>query len=188
MEYKINFMRKLNLDTLKQGQTGITPNVAAFLVEAAIYCLAENGHQPGVTLNIEGDFTESFKIYWTEEVTEQMRRAWKDTKEVTEYGATAIAALLVSALLDCEILSRTEQDEGVDYQIGNKNSIELNAQLEVSGIWSRTPQNTINIRVYRKLKKEENRKDKVPVYIIVTEFSQPKSKIIKYDGSNQTNT
>ena len=36
-------MRKLDLDSLKKGQSGITPSVAAFIIEAAIFCLHEMG-------------------------------------------------------------------------------------------------------------------------------------------------
>jgi len=34
-------MRKLNLDQLKLGQAGITPEVGSFMVQAAIVCLVE---------------------------------------------------------------------------------------------------------------------------------------------------
>ncbi|MEL6973430.1 MAG: hypothetical protein AAFO02_24960, partial [Bacteroidota bacterium] len=43
-----------------------------------------------------------------------------DQKEVTEYGATAIAALLLQKLTHYEILGRAEQEEGIDYYIGSR--------------------------------------------------------------------
>lgn len=88
-------MEKINLDQLKQGQKGITPIVAAFLVEAAIICLMRNGHQSGVTLKLEGDYEAHFELIWSDEMTAQMEKSWNDQREVTEYGATAIAALLL---------------------------------------------------------------------------------------------
>ena len=64
----------------------------------------------------------------------------------------------------------------------------LSLHLEVSDIWNRTPKNTVNVRVNEKIQRLRNKKNPVAVYIIVTEFSLLKSKIIKYDGRNQTNT
>lgn len=173
-------MRKLNLDQLKLGQAGITPIIAAFLVEATVFCLMENGHQSGVVLKVVGDFEESFKLIWSDKVTAQMRKSWNDQKEVTEYGATALAALLIHKLLNYEILVRAEQGEFVDYQIGKTNELQVQAHLEVSGIWKETSKNTVNIRVNRKLKQVEKNQDALPVYIIVTEFGKPKSKIVKH--------
>lgn len=173
-------MRKLNLDLLKLGQSGITPIIAAFLVEATIFCLMENGHHSGVILKVEGDFQEAFELTWTGGVTEQMRKSWNDQKEVTEYGATAIAAILLTALTDLEILSRAEQGDGVDYHIGKQNSLTIEGHLEVSGIWKRTIDNTLNVRINRKVKQVQLSQDELPVYIIVTEFGLPQSKIIKH--------
>lgn len=92
-------MKKINLDELKSGQAGITPIIAEFLVEAAVFCLLENKHQSGVKLKGVGNYEKEFELHWTGSMTQQMKKAWKDRREATEYGATAIAALLSSTLL-----------------------------------------------------------------------------------------
>lgn len=172
-------MRKLDLDKLKFGQTGITPGIATYLVEAAVFCLMMNGHHSGTILKVEGDFTEEFKLIWTDKITDQMRKSWNDRREVTEYGATAIAALLIQKLTNFEILARSEQGSGVDYEIGKEKSLHLEAFLEVSGIWNKSVNNSVNIRINKKLKQVENKVGGIDVFVIVTEFGTPISKIKK---------
>lgn len=68
-------MRKLNLDDLKNGQPGISPDVANFLTEAAIVCLIKNGHKSGVELKVEGFFEEKIQLIWSKEPDEQIFRS-----------------------------------------------------------------------------------------------------------------
>jgi len=88
-------MRKLNLDDLKKGQAGISPKFAETMLEAAVFCLTENGHQSGVVLKIEGDITEKIQLFWSIKIDNQIRRSWQDLTEAAEYGATALGALLI---------------------------------------------------------------------------------------------
>ncbi len=41
-------MNKLKLDELKNGLPGVSKNIAAFLVEAAVICLDQNGYRSGL--------------------------------------------------------------------------------------------------------------------------------------------
>ncbi|MEM8527650.1 MAG: hypothetical protein AAGG68_23615 [Bacteroidota bacterium] len=174
-------MKQIDLDQLKLGQKGITPTIAAFLVEATIFCLVESGHASGTVLKVTGDFEEEVEVHWSGELTEQMRRSWKDQREVTEYGATAIAALLLAALTNYEIISRADQGEGADYFIGIPETVEIKAVLEVSGIWKENSKNTLNVRVNRKIRQLIERQTKLPSFIIVTEFGEPKAKILRHE-------
>jgi hypothetical protein len=57
-------MKRLNLHHLSKKATGISKTVGEFLAEAAQVCLEMQGHQSGVTVNIEGLYNESLIIEW----------------------------------------------------------------------------------------------------------------------------
>lgn len=172
-------MRKINLDILKEGQIGLSSNVAAFYLEALVYCLMTNGHFSGVLLKVTGEFEETFELIWSDNLTEQIKQSWNDQSEAAEYGATGIAILLTRILLNFEILQRNVQSERTDYKIGFANNLAINSNLEVSGIFSETKTNSLIARVNKKIQQVKKRKDILTAYVIVTEFSKPKSKIVK---------
>ena len=175
-------MRELHLDDLKLGQPGVTEQVAAFLVQAAIVCLVLNGHKSGVVLKVNGDYKEDFQLYWTDKIDEQTIRTWKDLKETAEYGATAIALLLVYALEKLLTNERLEQSNEADYSLRTIESDKTKSLLEVSGLFKETPTNTVNARVNIKQLKITRARVKNQfdtVLIVVTEFGLPKSKIEK---------
>jgi len=176
-------MRKLNLDDLKLGQPSISKIMATFLVEATVICLVLNGHQSGVTLTVTGDITEKFQLLWSDKVSLQKIRTWKDKNEATEYGASAIAILLIFVLDRLVIKERLPQNDIADYSLRTLQSEEPKGKLEVSGIWKETKTNTAKTRVRVKLNRlnKSSSAQKLPVYVIVTEFSSPKSKIKKYE-------
>lgn len=90
-------MRKLQLDFLKEEKIGVSKNVGEYWAEAAIICLINNGHQSGVKILVDFEDKEyPFQLEWTDEITEKVIRSWGDFVEAAEYGATAIAALLIS--------------------------------------------------------------------------------------------
>ena len=131
-------------------------------------------------IKVEGDYEIVFELSWSDDMTEQMQKSWNDQREVTEYGATAIAALLLQKLTNYEILGRAKQEEGIDYYLGYDNNEAIQGFLEVSGIWKQAPENTVNIRVNKKIKRIKKLKDEFPVFVIVTEFGQPQSKIVSH--------
>ena len=175
-------MKQINLDQLREGQPGISPDIAGFLVEAAVFCLVENGHQSGVVLEVEGHFTEKVKLLWAKEIDEQIRRGWLDIKEATEYGATALAALLLFNFENLVVYERIPQSGDADFYLQSVSNQKIEAMMEVSGIWQQSETNTPQIRINIKKKRLEKSKSKqnLPVFIVVTEFSHPKSKIEKY--------
>ena len=173
-------MRKLNLDDLKGGLTGITEAFGTFLSEAAMYCLEANGHEKNVQLHIKGFHEENFLLTWTDELTEEVKSSWVDENEATEYGATAIALLLILKITDYKVFKRTRG--ATDYIISKsfgKQSASNICYLEISGIWKEHPSNTLNMRLNLKKKQVEKTVINSPAMIIVTEFGRPKSKIIK---------
>lgn len=182
-------MKDLHLDTLKEGLPGVTKTVGSFLAEAAALCLESNGHQSGLTIQLGGDVETSFQLFWTDVVTEQVKKTWKDKNESSEYGATAIAILVLLGLTDFIISERGIQTGTADYLLTTKeNNSNLQnlkppiAHLEVSGIWGEKPGNTINVRLRDKKKQVKAAIDRgETVFIIVTEFGIPKTKIKWYN-------
>jgi len=175
-------MRKLNLDQLKEGLPGVTKSFGAFLAEAAMYCLEENGHQGTVQLKVTGHFEETFELIWTDKVTEDVKSTWYDVKEATEYAATAIAMLIIPVLTDFDLFKRTRG--GTDYVLGKTKSTAQNSPLdisylEISGLWKEASNNTINMRVNLKKKQVKRTVIDAPSFIVVTAFNLPKTKIVK---------
>ncbi len=178
-------MNTLNLNDLKDGRFGVSKNIGPFLAEAALVCLDLNQHSPGTTLSLSGFSEESFILDWTDTVTPEISKSWKDLKEATEYGATAIAALLIFPISGLIIAGRVPQVEQSDYVLQSPDNYRNDANnpeafLEVSGILNENVGNTINMRVERKKRHiQQGVPRNYPTYIIVIEFGIPKSKIAK---------
>ncbi|MEM1120246.1 MAG: hypothetical protein AAGJ18_07335 [Bacteroidota bacterium] len=180
-------MRRLNLDILKAGVPLISEKTGAFLAEAAAICLTLNGYKSGVQLKVEGEIQETFLVEWSDKITKSILDSWNDVKEATEFGATAIAIMVLLEITDYTYFIRAYQGTGVDYWLGKgmytgeKIPIaERQGKLEISGILKATKSNTINMRINQK-KKQVVKTDhtNLPIYIAVVEFSQPKAKILK---------
>ncbi len=167
----------LNLQGLNQGLPAITPAFGAAVAEADAICLADQAHEPGVILEVEGEFSTQFYLDW-QLVTEQARRCWNDEEYTTEQAAYGIAFLLILQLTDLTVVERSRKGTGFDYWLGSQDSsvmlpFQRMARLEVSGI-RRGNRSQINARV--KQKTEQTRASDaggLPVYIIVVEFSRP---------------
>lgn len=173
-------MRKLDLNTLKDGLPGISKAVGAFLAEAAMVCFEHNEHQSGVQLKVSGDFEEVFKIIWSKPLETSIEGSWRDMKEATEYGATAIALLLIFQLTDFKFFLRMRQDETGDFLIKKSALSTEFSFVEISGILKKSPTNALDIRVkVKKRQISEKAKKKLDLYTVVTEFSLPETKIVK---------
>lgn len=172
-------MRILNLDELEKGLPGITPKIGGFLAEAAAMCLTLKGHQPGVVLEIEGEFEENFMLTWSSQIDEEVKRGWWDLKEAVEYGASAIAILSLVALTEFYRFERAQQKDNCDYFLKKAGEDENSAKLEISGILEATTFNSIKLRVLAKEKQISKAKRNLTAYVAIVEFSSPKTKIVK---------
>ncbi len=177
-------MKKLNLDILKEGLPGFSKTVGAFLAEAALVCLEQNNHQSGVLLEVTGEYTAIFEIVWTGNIDSVVKEGWRDIVETTEYGATAIAILLLRELTDFQYFERMRQDEIGDYLIKQSKEVTPFSFLEISGIWNENAENNVSIRVNTKVRKiSKKAKSKLELFTIVTEFSKPEAKISRNEFS-----
>jgi hypothetical protein len=169
----------LNLQILNQGLPAVTPAFGKAIAEAGAICLTDEAHQLGVVINVEGEFSTTFKLEW-QPVTEQIRRCWNDEEYTTEQAAYGIAFLLILQLTNLTVIERSRKGTGFDYWLGTKDStaalpFQRMARLEVSGI-RKGNQSQINARVKQKVEQTRASDPQgLPAYIIVIEFSQPLS-------------
>lgn len=174
--------KELVITKLKQGLPAITPAFGAALAEACAVCLTDQGHTQGVEFKVKGDFRAVFKLYW-QEVTSQMLRCWNDSEYTTEQAAYGIAFLVIQELTEYTVIERSRKGTGFDYWLGKKGeSNELPFQnavrLEVSGI-RKGDNSRVKARVQQKLEQVSPTDGTLPAYIVVVEFSNPLSFMVK---------
>jgi hypothetical protein len=168
--------RQLSLESLLEVR-GVSENWAKFLHEAAAVCLAHHAHETGKELKVDGKFRTSFYISW-QKVESKDLPMWRDMQTTVENGAYGIAILLIIKLTDYESVERAVKGNGFDYWLGyNSDLFQRSARLEVSGILE-GGQSEINARAQKKIQ-QTIRSDNIglPAYIVIVEFSIPKSNI-----------
>ncbi|NET34853.1 MAG: hypothetical protein F6K19_22980 [Cyanothece sp. SIO1E1] len=166
----------LDLSELQGGLPAITPAFGAALAEACAICLTGQGHQPGIELQVGGDFTEVFVLLWPK-VTDQMRRCWNDEEYTTEQAAYGIALMLIQQLTEFTVVERSRRGTGFDYWLGNplesaERPFQKSVRLEVSGI-RQGNRRQIRSRVKLKMEQVKPTDELAPAYIAVIEFSHP---------------
>lgn len=172
-----NSAQKLFLDELENGLPGISKAWGKFLGEASSYCLTLKNHASGVEMTVKGDGETVFQVFWNNKITGQTRKAWNDTQELTEYGATGIAILLIQEMTEYTVIKRARKGEEVDYWLGYKSDkppFRNKARLEISGILEGN-ELKIKARLKQKLEQTNPTKSKLPTYILIVEFSKPVS-------------
>ena len=174
-------MRKLDLNQLTQGISGITSIFGKFLWETCVYCLQILGHSSGVVLSVEGSKVEKLSLYWSGEMDGKVAETYNDATELVEYAATALAILLVLDLTHYTVLKRAQKGQRGDYWLGKKdanNMVILDGLLEISGILEENKHNRLSKRF-----KEKEIQIKLSPYqsvnknIVVVAFSVPKTKV-----------
>jgi hypothetical protein len=185
MAWKISRERNLILERLTEDIHAITTEFGATLAQAGAICFESANHQNGVELDVsisseDSNFKLKYKVYWPD-VTDQMRRCYGDLEVTTEHGAYGVAILLILNLTDYTIVERSRKGTGFDYWLGRKDDVlfQKSARLEVSGI-RKGDISTIKARVNTKLnqvKRSDNLR--LPVYIVVVEFSNPLSQVVQ---------
>src|SRR5437868_11404876 len=88
----------LKLEELSEGFPHIPPACGTALIQSAVLCLEGQGHKSGALFEVQGSFNAAFRLVWSMDVTEAMRRYWNDPDEAAEQGAYALALLMLRAL------------------------------------------------------------------------------------------
>lgn len=182
--------KKLALESLGQRAKAVTPAAVPFYKEQCMVCFHKNGHRSGVNLHVSyEDSDDAFQIVWSGDVTDRMLNyAYVDKKKCIDFGACAIALLLVPELTSYQVERASDANgSGIDYYLGlqgQDDDLIFNhaARLEVSGILQENKNNTVQQRVNEKKKRlseSSSISDFTPTYIIIVEFSRPWSKVVQ---------
>jgi hypothetical protein len=171
--------RALFLMSLAEGAVGVTPAFGLVMAETASVCLDERGHHSPIALQVEGDLSAVHEVHFLE-VSQQMRNAYNDDEVATEYGACAIATLVLREVTGLTVLRRSKKGTGFDYWLAPESSpLFRNAsRLEVSGI-RRGGEREIRARVRAKERQIAKSGMSLPVYIAVVEFGTPRIRVVR---------
>ncbi|UBF26677.1 hypothetical protein K9N68_01325 [Kovacikia minuta CCNUW1] len=118
-----------------------------------------------------------------EEITDQMLRCWNDQEYTTEQAAYGVAFMLVRRLTEYTVIERSRRGTGFDYWLGHSNQpgalpFQNKVRLEVSGI-RKGEDSRIKARVKQKLDQTNPSDGALPAYIVVVEFSKPRSVMVQ---------
>jgi hypothetical protein len=172
----------LNLEQLRDNLDYLVASMSAYMCDCLVVCLSEENQKSGLILKVETDDKEqTFRIEWTTEITPHLIGATRDEERTTEWAAMGLALLLVRELTDYPYICTSHKKTGIDFFL-SKSATEMNrdARLEISGIRKESLTNTIKRRlVIKKRQTEPSDALNMPVFISITEFSQPKSVFVK---------
>jgi hypothetical protein len=130
---------------------------------------------------VEGDRSEAFFLSW-ESLTVQHHRTCADLQESTEYGAYAIAFLIIREITGKTVLERSAKGPGFDFWIGDEEPVDLPFQgltrLEVSGILSGSD---ADVQARARVKRRQVAPSDAwgPALIAIIEFGRP---VIRLEG------
>lgn len=178
--------RHLRIEDLATGIPVIDPEVVRFYKLNCMVCFHSQGHTSSVAVNVvHRGGTDKFTVTWDGEVTEQILRSYCDEKKTTDFGACAIALLLIRELTEFTAIEQSNVGTTIDYYLINKeqtppdDTLIFNgavAYLEVSGIRQENEGNTVEGRIKDK-KRRLNTPEDLPTIISVIEFSKPWAKM-----------
>lgn len=170
----------LTLEELSGGFPHIPSECGAALVQSAVLCLEGQGHRNGVLLTVGGSFNTVFRILWTMDVTEAMRRYWNDPDEAAEQGAYALSLLMLRELAGLTVLERSRKGTGFDWWLASEDNLfQAAARLEVSGIM-RGSVKRINGRLKERMAQTERSDPSgLTAFIAVVEFGRPMAKVVQ---------
>ena len=172
----------LDLSEIHENTYALTSHWKGVMEEASILRLEEQGHQPGVFMEVDGAFTQTYQVVWSYSTNDAMRRCYQDEDQTTEWAACGIALILIRRLTKHTAISRSRKGTGFDYWLGpqqdaGNNIFNNKARLEISGI-RKGSDSAINRRTKQKLAQPNpSNSTGLPVYAIVVEFSRPLSRI-----------
>lgn len=181
--------KALDLRTLGKGIPTLNPGKAQMLEEACKWCLLTCCHDTGVEILTQYKGEEkTIPIIWDENDSDlqTLSLSYNDDDGV-EFGAEALALLLVRECTDYTAIRRAANGTGIDYYLGKKRGNSKNffsdndARLEISGILKENQKNTVKTRVKKKLKQTKPTDGTSTVFVSVIEFSHPKSQMVLKD-------
>ena len=170
----------LTLEDLSKDFPHVPPECGAVLVQSAVLCLEGQSHKSGALLTVQGSFHTTFRLRWSMDVTEAMRRYWNDPNETAEQGAYALALLVLRSLASLTVLERSRKGTGFDWWLASEDNLfQPAARLEVSGIM-RGGARRVNGRLKERLAQTERSDPSgLTAYVAVVEFGRPTVKVVR---------
>jgi hypothetical protein len=174
-------MDVLILDELKNGLPTLSKGTGTFLTEAAQYCLESHSHESGVIASTIGNNPNKYELIWESIIDDATNLSRRDPDEMVEFGSTCIAILLCIKKTKFTGIERAMKKTGIDWWIGdlhrnqkNEPYIQHKIRLEISGIYNGC-ESKLKQRVREKLEQTKQSDDsrRVPVIVVVVEFSKP---------------
>lgn len=179
---KLNFynMQELDLEIVKSVVPDLTQSWSEERFSAALFCLDHNGHPAGTKIRLVAR-NEDAKLMWQTEVDQRIKNTYKDKQVAAEFGGEAMAVLFVSVFTDYKLVERSVKSTGIDYWLAEKSDTsslliyQHPARLEVSGLMNGTT-SEFKTRIKKKKAQTKRSEDtKLPAYIAVTDFGEPRT-------------
>lgn len=170
----------LDLALIRSGWSRLTKTMSQMFAEAASFLLERQGHKIAeaggemipVNLSVNGDRTVVCCLTALP-VDDAMRRTYLDIPEATEWGACAIAIMVIAKFTPYVVAKRSSKGNGEDYYLCKKDSqlFQDAARLEVSGTVKRP-------HFYGRIKQKHKQicafdSGSVPAFVVVADFSKP---------------
>lgn len=186
-----------DLDNLPATIPVIPPSVGVFHALQCKVCLDSQGHADGVKLMVDLSYRETIlhgQVRWAVDVSERERRATRDEKKTTDFGACVLALLFIDRFTEYTAYQQSATGDTIDYllapkgmlpQLLQEDTLIFNspgklpvAYLEVSGIRCENEYNTIASRISGKKRRLSTPED-LPTFIAIVEFGRPSAKMVK---------
>ena len=170
----------LTLEDLSENFPHIPPECGIVLVQSAVLCLEGQRHKSDALLPVRGSFNTAFRLRWSMDVTDAMRRYWNDPDETAEQGAYAVALLMLRSLARLTVLERSRKGTGFDWWLASEDNLfQAAARLEVSGIM-RGNARRINSRLKERIAQTERSDPSgLTAFVAVVESGRPAARVIR---------
>jgi len=170
----------MDLNDLRKGTVGITPEFGGTLCQAASVCLEHRSHQSGVLMTLSGSIvSDPVSVTWPP-TDDQIRRCFADLQFATEFGGYGVAILIVEEFTDYRVIQRSAKGTGFDYWLGPKGStaplFQDKGRLEVSGILD-GDENSLRRRLQDKMAQLARGGVTGQGYGVVVHFGNPETRV-----------
>ena len=165
----------LNLDDLPQDY----PGIGNALGQAGAICLESQHHTPGVLLSVRGGgiTADDCQLHWTPSAARDSRM-WQ-LNQATEWGAGAVAILLVKSATPYQDFDAATQGTGIDFWLGDGSDIlfQRKARLEISGIRNGSDADIARRSAAKLRQTRQSDAAQIPAYVVVVEFGRPLAEV-----------
>lgn len=146
---------ELPIHDMAQRHRGLTVALADAQTEAATVCLSRH-HRPPTDFDLDSRNEHSAAVVKWQPASRQLRTAWANDIDATEFGAYACVLAAVELIDGLVAVGRAETQTGADYYIAPRDApadiedFDNCLRLEVSGV-DRGPESAVNKRLGEKL-------------------------------------